>query len=689
MNDLEKQGSTQEPVTPSPEVAETEKECKIESSPAFDIEEVADAQQTASACSVESSPAEDLSAVADAQQTAGACSVESSPVEDLSAVADAQQTAESCAVESSPAEDLSAVADAQQSEEAKDVHRFHSMSKEQLRDSLKEILDTDNMEAHRDVTAIKQAFFNLKNRENMEALEKFVAEGNDPAAFSAQPDEVETEIKSLYTEFKERRAAFIAADEARRAENLARKQEILSTMEEIASDIDNVSSKFPEFQQLQQDFKAIKDVPATAESEIWKKFQSVVESFYDNLKINKELRDFDFKKNLEAKRALIEDAKKLEGMTDVIAAFRALQSLHDQWRAIGPVAKEIREDLWNEFKEASTVINKRHQDYFEQRKAAEQANEEAKTKLCEEIESIDLSEMKSFNSWNEATERIIGIQKKWKEYGFASRKTNTALYNRFRKSCDDFFEAKTAYFQRMKDELNSNLEKKTALCERAEALKGTDDLKKAADEVMKLQAEWKKIGSVPRKQSDAIWQRFTSACNYFFDERKRQSKERHRQEMENLEKKRAIIEKLKELPKDGDRQEVMPQIKELQTEWQNAGFVPFKMKDKIFTEYRAVCDELYGAYNQREARQRMTNFQNRVSELKGDGNKINRERDRLVRLCETRRQELKTIENNMGFFNVKSSAGNSMVKDMENKIRRIKEDIKELEDKIALLDAEA
>lgn len=598
------------------------------------------------------------------------------------------ETENTCIVESSPALDIAQVADDHQEEEKTDGRRIHSMSKEELRDALKDIVDSDNMEAHKEVTAIKQAFFNLKSRENIELLDAYVEAGNDPATFSAQPDEVENELKSLYAEFKERRAAYLAAEEARRADNLEKKQEILTRMEEIAGDIDNVNTKFPEFQQLQVDFKEIKDVPATAETDIWKQFQNVVERFYDNLKINKELRDFDFKKNLEAKRALIDEAKKLESVSDPVAAFRLLQGLHDQWRAIGPVAKEIRDEIWDEFKDASTVINKRHQDYFEQRKASELANEEAKTKLCEEIETIKSDEIKTFADWNATTERIVELQKKWKEYGYASKKANTVLYNRFRKACDDFFAAKAAYFQRTKDELNSNLEKKTALCEKAESLKNSDDVKKATDEIVKLQTEWKSIGSVPRKHSDALWQRFTSACNYFFDERKRQNKERHREEQENLDRKRDIIARLSELPKDGDRREIMPKIKELQAEWKTVGFVPFKMKDKIFTEYRAVCDALYDAYNQREASQRMSNFQNRVSELKGDGNKINRERDRLIRVCESRRMELKTIENNMGFFSVKSSAGNSMLKDMENKVKRIKEDIKELEAKIALLDAE-
>lgn len=601
-----------------------------------------------------------------------------------------------CAETSSPSLAIEAVADSQKSEaapaeetpSAEEGKRFHSMSKQELLDALKEILAADNMEAHREVTAIKQAFFNIKSRENLEELNAFIEAGNQPEAFSSTPDEVENEMKTLYSEFKERRAAFIAADEERRKENLAKKMEIIDKMKEIAGDIDNVNVKFPEFQQLQQDFKAIKDIPAPAETETWKTFQTVVEQFYDHLKMNKELRDLDFKKNLEAKRQLIESAKKLADAPDPVAAFRTLQGLHDEWRNLGPVAKDIRESLWEEFKEASTVVNKRHQEYFEKRKADEQANEEAKTALCEEVEAIDLTKINSFNAWGEATDKVIALQKKWREYGFASKKANTALYARFRKDCDAFFEAKTAYFQKVRDELSANLEKKTSLCEKAEALKGTDDIRQATAEIVKLQAEWKKIGSVPRKQSDAIWQRFTQACNYFFDERKKQNKERRHEENENLEKKRAIIAKLNELPKDGDRSEVIGKVKELQAEWNEIGFVPFKLKDKVFAEYREVCDALYGAYNSRESRARMDNFHARVNSLKGDGQKIDRERDRLVRALDSRRNELQTIENNMGFFSVKSSQGNSMMKEMERKISRLKDDIKEIEQKIAVIDSE-
>lgn len=566
---------------------------------------------------------------------------------------------------------------------------YHAMSKEELNAAIKSILAENRMEAHREVTAIKQAFFNIRSRETLEEVNAFVEAGNDPKDFSSVIDETESEFKQLYAEFKDKRAQYLAAEEARRAENLAKKQEILNNIRAIAEDIDNVNLKFPEFQKLQQDFKEIKDIPATAETEIWKNFQAVVEQYYDHLKMNKELRDLDFKKNLEAKRNLVEEAHKLENEADVIAAFRALQNLHEEWRNIGPVAKEIREELWSEFKEASTIINKRHQDFFEQRKAAEQANEEAKTKLCEEIEAIDITAIGSFGAWAEATEKVIDLQKRWKEYGFASKKANVALYTRFRKACDDFFNAKTEYFQKTKDEFSSNLQKKTALCEKAEALTTQEDINKAAAEVVKLQAEWKKIGSVPRKQSDAIWQRFQTACNSVFDQRKKINSARRDEENLNLEAKRKVIAALKELPLDGDRREVIGAVKDLQAEWQKIGFVPFKMKDKIYAEYREICDTLYNTYDAKETKARISNFRDRVNELKGGGQKLDRERDKLMRALEARKSELKTIENNMGFFNVKSQAGNSMLKEMENKIKRLKEDMKQIEEKISILDAEA
>lgn len=592
---------------------------------------------------------------------------------------------EKMALESEDASKIQNLSDERDMESQKDPRRFHSLDKEGLVAELKRILDENDMEAHKDVTSLKQAFFNIKTKENLEQLNAFIDEGNNPAEYVSAVDELENEFKNLYSEFKERRTAHLEAEESRKAANLEKKNEILNALQAITEDIDNVNMKFPEFQQLQQDFKAIKDVPASAETEVWKRFQTLTEQFYDHLKMNKELRDLDFKKNLEAKRGLIEEAKKLEEVADPVAAFRSLQTLHNDWRNIGPVAKDIREELWEEFRTVSAVINRRHQDFFEQKKAEEQANEEAKTRLCEEVEAIDLSALKTFTEWNEMTQRVLDIQKRWKECGFAARKANTALYARFREACDKFFTTKSEYIRSTRDTLAENLKLKTTLCEKAEALKDLGDNAKATAEVLKLQAEWKKIGSVPRKQSDEIWQRFQTACNYFFDERKKESKRRHEEESANLEAKRKVIDNLKALPKDGDRREVIGRVKELQAQWQEIGFVPFKLKEKIYQEYRAVCDELYGAYESKESRQRMSNYQNRVAELKGDNTQIGRERDRLFRALEARKAELKTIENNMGFFSVKSSAGNSMLKDMERKIKRLKDDMAEIKQKIDLL----
>ena len=641
-----------------------------------DLEKVAPADDAANACNV-------------SKETENECVETTSPALDLAAAADeavekpAGEVNSECAVEESPALDLAVVAD----NEENNVRRYHSLDKDGLIAELKGILDEDRMEAHKEVGLLKQAFFNIKTKENLDLLNAYIDEGNDPASFASPVDEKENEFKKLYTEFKERRSAYLAADEARRQENLEKRNAILAQLKAITEDIDNVNVRFPEFQQLQQDFKAIKDIPATAETESWKQFQNTVEQFYDHLKMNKELRDLDFKKNLEAKKALIEEARKLEEVNDVVAAFRSLQAIHEEWRNIGPVAKEIRESLWDEFKAVSTVINRRHQDFFEKRKAEEQANEEAKVKLCEEIEGMDYSALNSFNEWNAMSDQIIALQKRWRELGFASRKVNTALYARFREACDKFFNAKSEYFQKTRSEINEKIARKTALCEKAEALQGMDDVKKAASEIVKLQAEWKKIGGVPRKQGDLLWARFQAASDAVFGKRKQLDASRHQEEKANLEKKRAIIAELKELPKDGNGQEVLNRVKALQADWKEIGFVPFQQKDTIYAEFRAICDELFGAYARKASQARKANFQNRVAALKEDGRGLNRERDRLVHALDAKKAEVKTVENNMGFFSVKSSAGNTLVKDMERRLNKLKEDIKQIEEKIAILDA--
>lgn len=603
----------------------------------------------------------------------------------------APASADVCVEEESPALSIAEVADEAESEadgKTQTVRNFHAMSREQLLDALKEIVESGNLEAHKEVAAIKQAYYSVVNKDAMNELAAFVEAGNPAESFSATPDVHDAEVKELLAAFREKRAAYLEKKEEEKKENLDKKNEIIASLKAIVEDIDNINLRFPDFQKLQQSFKEVGDVPAGAETEVWKNYQTVVEQFYDRLKMNKELRDLDFKKNLEIKQALVQKAKDLTELADPIEAFRKLQDLHLQWREVGPVAKEIREEIWNEFKELSTAINKRHQDYFETRKADEAANEAKKEELCAKIEAINIDELKTFADWDAKTKEIIELQKEYKEAGFAPKKSNTALFTRFRKACDDFFSAKAEYFKKTKDELRENLAKKEALCEKAEALLDKAQEKGALDQMQALQAEWKTVGVVRRKAGDEVWKRFCAAVDAFHSARRKHFGAQRSAENDNLKAKQEIINQLKAISEESDRKDVIATIRELQDKWQEIGFVPFKQKEAVNTEYRNELSRLFSAFDMRESRQRMRRFEGEVKKMDGDENKIGRERDRLVRAIESRQAELKTIENNLGFFNVKSSAGNSMLKDFEKKIQRIKDDIAQIQEKIKLLDSQ-
>lgn len=616
------------------------------------------------------------------------CVETTSPSADIAEAADAAE-ADECAVESSPAEDLAKVADEITEKPEENVvseKNYHSMSKQEMIEALREIVSSGDMEAHKEVAAVKQAFYSLLNKEAMNAAKAFVEEGNPADQFSAPVDEDEVKIKALLAEFREKRSAYLEEKEEERKKNLEEKSRIVADLKAIAEDIDNINLHFPKFQQLQQDFKAVGEVPAGSENEIWRSYQSSVEQFYDRLKMNKELRDLDFKKNLEIKQLLVEKARQLTTLPDPIEAFRKLQDLHDQWREIGPVAKEVREDIWNEFKEASAMINKRHQDYFQSRKAEETDNEIAKTALCEKVEAVDLAALKTFAEWDAKTKEILEIQKAYKEIGFAPRKSNGVLFSRFRKACDAFFTTKAEYFKKTKDEFRDNLAKKEALCEKAEALLPRAEEKEAYDELQELQKEWRTVGVVRRKQGDEVWKRFCAAIDAFHDARKKHFGAQRSAENENLKAKQAIIARLKAISTDAERKDVIESIRQLQNEWQQTGFVPFKHKDAVNAEYRAELSRLFGAFDLRESRQRMRRFEGELKKMDGDESRISRERERLVRAIESRQSEIKTIENNLGFF--KFSSGGNMVKEYERKIAKIKEDIAQIQDKINLLDAQ-
>ncbi|MCM1519991.1 MAG: DUF349 domain-containing protein [Lachnoclostridium sp.] len=539
-----------------------------------------------------------------------------------------------------------------------------------------------------EVSRLKQHFYLLKSASTKQVDADEDAEKEQSAYIESEDATYDNRLKAALETIKEKKAQLRASIEAEQQRNYELKLDLVAQLTALSEDTDNVNRSVAEAREIQTKFKEIGEVPPAVSSELWKKYQDACEKFYDHLKINKELRDYDFKKNLSEKELLIEEATKLLSEPDVVTAFRRLQTLHEKWREIGPVMKELREEIWARFKDISAQINKAYQTYFEERKAREQANEAAKTEICERLEALDYSNLTKFTEWDAMTKQILQAQEDWKKIGFASRKNNNALFARFRESCDKFFEAKAAFFKKMKETFATNLEKKIALCERAEALKDSTDWRKASDEFIKMQQEWRTIGAVSKRQSDVVWQRFLSACDYFFEQKKKNGNGTRKLEHENLEKKRQVIEDMKALESQQlDRSAMLKAIREQQVKWQEIGHVPFAEKDKIYKEYREVADRLYDSLGSRETRKRMESFETTISNIGSDENKLYRERDRLVRIAEQKKSELTTYENNLLFFNTKSKTGESMLRELNRKIQRIKDDIEDLENKIKLIDS--
>ena len=574
---------------------------------------------------------------------------------------------------------------ATEAEALEPTSEYSSMSKAELVAALEALVERPVEEIKREENAIKMAFYQIRKVELDKEKEAFLAKGNEEAAFAPREDEDEAKLKDLLNQIKEKRAAHNAAIEEARAKNLEAKQAIIDEIRKISEDADNVNKQYNKVQELRHQFQQIGEVPAVNATEIWKTYQAAVESFYDMLKLNKELRDYDFKKNLELKEQLCAEAEKLAEEENVLDAFRSLQTLHDKWREIGPVAKEMRESLWARFKEASAAVNKRHQAFFEQRKKREKENEDAKTDLCEKLEAIIAEDHATYAAWDEATKQIIALQEDWKKLGFAARKVNAALFARFRAKCDEFFSEKAAFFKKMKEDMAANLEKKVALCEKAEALKDSQDWKKTTEALVALQKEWKTVGPVVKKQSDAVWKRFVSACDYFFEQKAKLTVNVRQEERNNLKQKKAVIAAINEQLANADEKEAVKNIRELMKQWQGIGHVPFKDKDKGYAEYKKAVDAAYDKLDMKESRANMANFENALNNM-SDTDKMYRERERLVRTYEQSVNELKTFENNLGFFNAQSKNGSSMLKEMERRIAKIKEDIAVLEKKIKLID---
>lgn len=562
-------------------------------------------------------------------------------------------------------------------EEAVEDIESAPLSRESLIESAKLLLekDADQISAD-DIRRLRQQISTLHQLQR-----------RSEEAQNEEQNQEDDELKVLLGQIREKKAEYTAKIEAERAENLRRKEAIVNEINALAEDTDNVNRTFPRYRELQDEFNAIGEVPPTDDTSIWKRFQEAREHYSDNLKINKELRDYDFKKNLDSKNLLLTEAEKLIGEEDVIIAYRRLQELHNKWRQIGPVAKEFREELWEKFKTASTEVNKRYQSFFEARKAREAENEAGKTAICEQLEGMPLDTYKSFAAWDDATKVVIELQEKWRTYGFASRKMNKELFARFRALCDNFFSKKAAYFQATRDELAKNLEKKTALAERAEAMKDSTDWKNATDAFVEMQKEWKTIGSVPKKHSDNIWHRFQQACDSFFEAKKKAGSGQRKEEQENLKAKKELIESLETINADMDREQAIELLREVQEKWKSIGHVPFKEKDKIYEAYRAKIDGIREALDLRRNRARMERFVENIESIEGDSNKLGRERERLARALENRRQELRTYVNNLGFLSSKSKSGDSMLREFERKAEKLRADIADLEEKIKLLDS--
>lgn len=561
-------------------------------------------------------------------------------------------------------------------------------SKKEVLERLKEIVASDEAPKKTEVDHLKAAFYKILFAEREEQQKAFLDGGGDPEKYSYLPDEDEEAFKAEMILVKEKRQqAFLKQEEEKQA-NLKAKETIIERIKAMITTPDEVNNNFPEFKKLQQEWKETKLVPAEKVTELWRSYQLYVEQFYDLLNLNREAREYDFKKNLEKKTQLCEAAEKLAEEDDVVSAFHQLQELHQEYRETGPVEKELREQIWARFKAASTTINKRHQQHFEDIRAKEEDNLAKKTALCEKLEEIIKQENKKSSDWEGHTKQIVELQAEWKTIGFAPQKMNVKIFERFRSGCDDFFTRKAEYFKELKAQYAENLEKKQSLVEQAKALAASTDWKATTDKLVALQKEWKTIGMVPRKVGDELWAAFLGACNQFFEARNAAHQGVHSAEQDNLKQKRSIIEELKKLC-ENIAEATQEQVKKLTEQYNNVGHVPYREKDKVYTEYHEILDKLYSALHISEAHKRVDNFKNNIKKVAERGaNALGNERSKLMRRYEQLKQEINTYENNLGFLNISSKKGNSLIDEMNRRVERLKADVEEIKQKIKAIDAE-
>ena len=561
-------------------------------------------------------------------------------------------------------------------------------NKKEVIERLKEIAASDDDPQKDEVEYLKTTFYKLHFAEREAEMKAYIEAGGDPESYKVTPDEYENAFKAEMSVIKEKRAKIFLEQEREKQENLKKKLDIIEKIKAMVTSPDEANKSYQDFKKLQQEWKEIKLVPAEKANELWRNYQLYVEQYYDLLKLNNEAREYDFKKNLEIKTRLCEAAEKLGDENDVISAFHQLQKLHQEYRETGPVAKELREEIWARFKAASTVINKRHQQHFEELRSKEEENLAKKTALCEKVEEIAKEEIKNAGDWDKKTKEIIAIQAEWKTIGFAPQKMNVKIFERFRAACDDFFGRKADFFKELKQKFAENAEKKKALVEQAQALQDSTDWKATSDKLVALQKEWKTIGMVPKKLGDKLWSDFLTACNHFFDARNNANAGTRTEERANLEKKRDIISQLKALA-DNAEEDIQEKVRELVDQYNAVGHVPFKEKDNVYKEYHDILDRLYKELNITTARRRLDKFRSNLKNVAEKGaDALDNERSRLMRRYEQLKQEVQTYENNIGFLNASSKKGNSLIDEMNRKVQKLKDDMNLVREKIKAIDAE-
>lgn len=586
-------------------------------------------------------------------------------------------------VEQTTAQNAEAAADDQKVENAK-VYK----TKKEVVERLKEIAASDENPDKDEIDLLKTVFYKLHITEREARMKEYIDGGGDPEAYQIMPDEDEETFKQQMAIVREKRARIFQQQEAEKQANLEKKLEIIEKIKAMATSPDEANKSYNEFKELQQQWKDIKNVPADRASELWRNYQLYVEQFYDLLKLNSEAREYDFKKNLETKTKLCEAAEKLADEEDVISAFHQLQELHQQYRETGPVAKELREQIWTRFKAASTVINKRHQQHFEDLRSKEEENLTLKTALCEKVEEISKQENKTASDWEKRSKEIIDIQNQWKTIGFAPQKMNVKIFERFRAACDDFFGRKSEFFKEMKQAYAANIEKKKALVEKAQALAESTEWKVTSDKLINLQKEWKTIGVVPKKIGDQLWHDFLNACNKFFEARNAANAGARNEERENLEKKRSIIEQIKALVADAANA-TREKVQALTDEYNKVGHVPYKEKDALYAAYHEALDTIYKELNISNKRRRLDDFKSNIRNMAKRGeDAIDNERGRLTRRFEQLKQEIQTYENNLGFLNASSKKGNSLIDEMNRKVQKLRDDLELVRQKIKAIDTE-